>query len=423
MGFPVAFGIDEAARWLLYVPLVIAGGLVLVKGAQTMNKQKWTWILAALVLLLVLLVVALVGWCLPSPSGAVPQPTQKGMEFSWVAPAPPTAEPVAVAGPRFLPTPTAGERSMVWTGTSVGDHGPYSADDWTDAWALFFLYDKATEGIIPTADSEFSGKLAVTNSPTTTLTMTNGAALVDGNLYWNLSSKTISSGLAGPGSGTNYWRVVLRKNRTAQTVRVTLLGPETGGYPALTQSASGYWDLPLYRLAITSAGAATLTDDRAWAPGPRLRSRSFLVPCTGVMSGTAYLRADGSFTGGYAGATLYDGVNLIVHSSFYVPSDYGSGLTIKPVLALDDYTTGNIYYEPVYYWSANGEDTSTHSYVPGSVAQTITAGMFELTGYSPAVNLGDYVHLSFQRSASDPLDTVGRNVYFTGWLVTYTPKY
>ena len=141
MAFPVEFGGAEgAARWLLYVPLVMAGGLMVLKGAQAMNGRKWTWVLAALVLLAVLL-VALVGWCLPPPAAGVPQPTQQGMEFSWVAPA-----PVPVAGPRYyLPTPTAGERSMVWTGTSVGDHGPYSADDWTDAWALFFLYDKTTQ--------------------------------------------------------------------------------------------------------------------------------------------------------------------------------------------------------------------------------------------------------------------------------------
>jgi len=363
--------------------------------------------------------IALVGWCLPRPGFAPalePTSTPTGLEFSWV-PRP----PVAVAGPHFLPTPTAGEGSLPWTGSTVGDAGPYSADTWADAWALFFTYDKNTEGVIVTDDTDFDGLLAVTNSPTTTLTITDGAAIVDGNLYYLLGSVTITDSLSAPGAGTDYYRVVLRKDRTAQTVRVTLLGPVNGSWPSLTQSDTGDWELPLYKLTVTNGGTFTLLDDRNYALRPQ--QRSVLYPAfTGRNSTDGVDIARGSSS---LGVSLAASKNCQVTYSFVVPEDYASDMTVKAVL-IPNGASGNAYLYFKYYHAQCGEAYNTHSDITAWATYAVTDGYDNCVGSTALTTLepGDIVHGTVGRNATSASDTISTtNIYMAGWLMEYTPKY
>src|SRR5690606_80859 len=70
-----------------------------------------------------------------------------------------------------------------------------------------------------------------------------------------------------PTIGTTGYRVVLRLDVAARTVRLVLLSSSDGvsAIPAATQSAGTIWDMTVATFTCTTAGNITLTDMRGYA--------------------------------------------------------------------------------------------------------------------------------------------------------------
>ena len=108
--------------------------------------------------------------------------------------------------------------------------------------------------------------LAVTGvaSPVSVAT---GAA-IDYGLFYQNHTAAINVAVPNPASDTRYDRIVIRRDWTAQTARITrLAGVEGTGYPpGITQSAApngtGIYDIPLASLSITTGGVIAITDER-----------------------------------------------------------------------------------------------------------------------------------------------------------------
>lgn len=97
-----------------------------------------------------------------------------------------------------------------------------------------------------------------------------GAAFLQGHYYENdgTLNKTIGANSSG---STRIDRVVLRLDRAANTLTCEILeGTPGAGAPALTQTSSGVYELPLARVTVASGASsivtANLTEERAVAP-------------------------------------------------------------------------------------------------------------------------------------------------------------
>jgi len=150
------------------------------------------------------------------------------------------------------------ETSLFWGGTTIGDHGTYTDDQFSDFIARLFHKDRTLEGVLPF----YSSALATTNPAGVTIRVAPGAAIVDGKLYE--SSGNVDHTVAAPGAGFNYYSIVLTKDFAAQTVRQTLLGPSTVAYPAVTQTDGTKWEILVAKVSVSSAGAIVITDSRTY---------------------------------------------------------------------------------------------------------------------------------------------------------------
>jgi hypothetical protein len=148
------------------------------------------------------------------------------------------------------------EDSLPWGGITTGDAGPYSDDNWSDAWGLFFQNLRASQGVLDT----YLNELIVTGAATP-IEVATGAGVVDGKLYTN--SAIVQINIPTPAVSTRIDRIVLRKSWAAQTVRITrIAGAEGGIAPALVQIDGTTWDVPLAQVSITTGGVITITDER-----------------------------------------------------------------------------------------------------------------------------------------------------------------
>lgn len=158
------------------------------------------------------------------------------------------------------------ETSMFWAGTTIGDHGPYSEDEFSEFMRTMFCTDPATEGYLHVHHPGFNQDLRPTVNELVVMLLT-GAALVYGTLYTN-SSVEIFSTPADP-AHSHYYRLVLRKSWASNTVRAVLLGPDHGSYPALTQTPGTTWEISMARILVAAGGTeGTLTDDRVMCKFP-----------------------------------------------------------------------------------------------------------------------------------------------------------
>lgn len=150
------------------------------------------------------------------------------------------------------------ETSLFWSGTTTGDatSAPYDDDEFSDVLRDIVTYDRLTECVIYTSLSSYTGLLEVTNPAGTTVRVATGVALVDGKLYRNSANIDFTAGV-----GSQYYRVVLRKDFTAQTVRAVLLGP-SGSVPATTNTDGTTWEVPL--ATIYTSSPITITDERSY---------------------------------------------------------------------------------------------------------------------------------------------------------------
>lgn len=165
------------------------------------------------------------------------------------------------------------EHSMLWNGTSVGDAGAasYSAPyDFDTELALIFSSLTGAEGVIDHGGvfRDALNKYAPTFS-VNQITVDTGLGLSYGN--WHYNDAALNIAIPAAASGTRIDRIVLRKDWTTQTVRLTRVAGTIGaGVPAITQSVGSTWDVPLFQVQITIGGAGITPtlylDERVYLP-------------------------------------------------------------------------------------------------------------------------------------------------------------
>ncbi len=193
------------------------------------------------------------------------------------------------------------ENSLFWDGTSTGDAGPYSGDNFSDFIRKVFINDRTQQGVI----EGYLGELA-SSGVTSPITVSTGAAMVDGKFYENDSNRFLS--FTTPSSNTRIDRIILRKDFSAQTVRLTTLtGTEGSGTPpTVTQTDGTTWEIPIYQVSITTGGIITLIDER-----------SFLYTAN-----SSVWRADNDGPGSGLDADTLDGAQLSTDQTMAGDSDF-----------------------------------------------------------------------------------------------------
>lgn len=186
------------------------------------------------------------------------------------------------------------ESSWFWGSTTPGDAGPYTDDEFSDLVRKIFQADRATQGPLTGIGSELA--VSGTVSP---VTVAAGAAVVDGKLYESTAAETVA--IPTPAALTRIDRIVLRKDFSAQTVRITrIAGAEGGSAPAITQLDATTWDVKLAQVSITTGGAITVTDERVMAHSP-----------IGVPSGSVFYTIKNSVPAGYTEYTAARGRYIV----------------------------------------------------------------------------------------------------------------
>jgi hypothetical protein len=185
------------------------------------------------------------------------------------------------------------ESSLFWSTGSTGDGiTPYTQTQLLDWLSRTFIANLLTQGVIYNSGAT---PLAVSGTASP-IQVAAGAAMVFGIPYSN--SITLSLPITTPSVGTTGWRVVLRANYTAQTVRAVLLvSPDgTATAPALTQSIGATWDISLATgIIITGSGAIAITAD----------TRSFIFPNGSTAVQEAFRQGGNSTDWTTAGTTNY----------------------------------------------------------------------------------------------------------------------
>lgn len=369
---------------------------------------------------------------------------------------------------------------MLWTtsGTGDGAAGGYTMNEWRYMLRSLFLRNMATMGVA----YGYGNALEVTNPSGRDLQVNTGAAIVAGFPYWNTSAVTKT--LTLPVIGTTGWRMVLRADWAAQTVRITLKESADGvpTIPSLTQTDGATYEIGLAYGTITTGGVVSLTDERTFLTfNMRLnansqgratiqdgffddatvlakfaadsftnanllslvkdgafadsdatralfadgiwtaakianRTRTLFVPCVGgYVTGVGVLDRDSAI-----GWSIGDSVKTYLWGNFHIPSDYASSMTVTALVY--SMGSGNMYCSNSAQYSADGEAYDTHSASSALGTVAVTANQYaNVKSISVSgIAAGDHVALTLYRDATDASDTVNTNVYFAGWLVSYT---
>lgn len=167
------------------------------------------------------------------------------------------------------------EISRPWTGTTLGDSGPYSADQWAQIYRSAFGNGAADSDSGPIMGSGAAPDPGLTVSATgpasASVNVSAGAALVHGTFY--IDDATVNLAIASNVSGNpRIDTIILRKDWTSQTVRLTVLQGTPNATPVatnLTQTDGVLWEVPLADIAVASGfsslAQSTITPRRVWA--------------------------------------------------------------------------------------------------------------------------------------------------------------
>jgi hypothetical protein len=148
--------------------------------------------------------------------------------------------------------------SRPWNGVVTGDAGPYSDQEWHEAWrnALGFGASRFNYGPIRGNDDSSNDCLSVReDSPASAnVVVSPGSALVRGLMYTSDADETLA--IAANASGNPRIDViVLRADFTAQTVRRAVRQGTPAASPvapALTQTDGVLWEIPLADIAVAN---------------------------------------------------------------------------------------------------------------------------------------------------------------------------
>lgn len=320
------------------------------------------------------------------------------------------------------------ESSLPWAGTTVGDAGPYTDDAWSDMYSKLFQSDRTLQGPI----FGLLGQLAVTNPAGTTFRIASGYAIVDGKVYTNTANVDLAG--AVPASGSNFYTIVLRKNFTAQTVRLALLGPDVSAPPAVTQTDGTTWEIAIATAEITDAAAVTITDVRSFCKfntqmnassiDNRLRTYHVMPDFTSIYttptSTTPAARSHNPAFGWITDST-YATVFLGITT---VPEDYVSGFKVESIWANQAIGPNQVVIDgeldagsmlDADPWESEDMPSTVHNFV-ASEAKYIPFATLS------SVGKGDIVSFRSARRAEDPNDIFNSAGFFTfwGWRISYT---
>jgi len=147
----------------------------------------------------------------------------------------------------------------------AGDDGPYDAQDWRDVWHNIFGHDDSVstngpdQGVLLGVENNLR---VVENSPADkSVDVATGAALVRG--MWLENTAIVNVVVAANVSGSTRIDVIVAQYDTTAGIRtgsITIVqGTPGAGIPALTQTISGIYQIPLAVLTLVN-GYGTVTD-------------------------------------------------------------------------------------------------------------------------------------------------------------------
>jgi hypothetical protein len=152
------------------------------------------------------------------------------------------------------------ESSYLWTTGGVGDAITYTTADWSNIIKVVSA-SPGGEGVGTWLDN-----LAAT-ATTNKVTISTGAAVVDGKPYLCSVAGDITIPSAVGGGNTRIDRIVLRANWISQTVRLYRI-PGTDAAspsaPVYSSTRGSSFDVLLWQATVNASGAVTLVDERQW---------------------------------------------------------------------------------------------------------------------------------------------------------------
>lgn len=149
------------------------------------------------------------------------------------------------------------ESSFLWDSGAGGDASPHSESDVAAMFAAMMGGSGVLKGYLNDLVPTVSGSHILMNT---------GWAFVDGHPYRN--SASLDTTITTPSIGTTGHRLVLRADWSAQTVRLVdkASSDGTSSIPAQTQTSGTTYEITICTLTITTGGAITMSDVRAYAP-------------------------------------------------------------------------------------------------------------------------------------------------------------
>lgn len=155
--------------------------------------------------------------------------------------------------------------SQPWSGTATGDAGAYSHTQWSNMWKRLFVGLGGTThwGVLSdsTADNSPPLKVGESTPAAASVTVSPGAALVNGKYYFSDANETLSIG-ANVSGNDRIDTVVLRAVYTAQTIRLVVLAGTPAASPvppSLTQTDGVQWEIPLADVYVSN-GFVSIAD-------------------------------------------------------------------------------------------------------------------------------------------------------------------
>jgi len=338
------------------------------------------------------------------------------------------------------------QTSLPQAGSSVGDSGPYTADDWAKFYEVMFTGDQAaTQGVL----RNYLNELEVTGAGNT-ISINTGAGLCYGHWLLNDASVDITA-LACAGVETGWNRVVLVQNETAAAYNTNLMLPAAyaagvprnscriailrgtcgspGVLPALL-TGPNYYMVELARYQVTGGAVGTITDYRDFCEFSTLlnadsienRTRTIWVPALTGYNDSASTNILCEFVT-YNNGPYLELPNAVQSQGWgrtIIPSDFLSDLSVQPVM-LTGPASGNVYGWSYASWGGCGE-SSVSGITSSLAADSLSAINYNcLSALScSGIATDDFLSLTYIRSGADALDTVNAGVMLLGWVVTYT---
>lgn len=343
--------------------------------------------------------------------------------------------------------------SWFWGGTETGDAGPYTDDDFSDVLSKVFQNDRTSQSVLYGIENS----LNITNPSGSTVRVATGWAIVDGKFYRN--SANVDFVLDVP-VATRYYTIILKKDFTAQTVRLASLGPDEIDFPIPTQNDGTVWEVEIARVEITSGGVVTITDVRDFCrfstkisgslieinslPGSRLqdntvenekltdetitpakilnRTRRFYVPVEEAHDGSfAKINKRSGGFGWDTSASTY----TYFRGAFVVPEDFVSGMRVYALFSNHTLSSAQIVANfSAYSHALSGSPDAGAEVHELNEICVIASGVTYIDLYLDLTDLdpNDIVELQADRNGSHEQDTASApySGQFHGFMARYT---